>query len=121
MENENVHNSFGKTTTSQSSSNRMLFGILSYIGILVVIPYLVAKDDSFVKFHVKQSLVLFSIEIVLWLILWFLANTIWVLYPLVNLLNLVMVLFSIIGIVNVVQNKEKSLPLVGQYSEYFKI
>ncbi len=121
MENDNVNGSFGKTSSVQNTNTKILFGILAYIGILVVIPYLVAKDDPFVKFHVKQGLVLLSIEIILWLDLWFLANTIWVLYPLVNLLNLAMVLLSIIGIINVAQNKQKELPIVGHFSEYFKI
>src|ERR1700733_6223614 len=95
--------------------NELVMAILAYIGILVVIPYLVSKDDPFVKFHIKQGLVLLCIEIVVWI-----AGVIaWMLWPLLDIVNLATLILSIIGIITATQHKEKALPIVGQYSRYF--
>ena len=90
-------------------------GIIAYLGPLVIISYLVAKNDPFVKFHIKQGLVLLVIEIVIWL----LSTTMWQLWMLLNLVNLAVLVLVIIGIVNVVQGAQKELPLVGSFSKYF--
>ena len=100
-----------------NADNRVLQGILAYIGILVVIPYLMAKNDPFVKFHIKQGLVLLMIEIVIWAV----GMTVWMMLPLIYLLNLAVIVLSIIGIVNVVNKQEKELPLVCQLAKHFKI
>ena len=90
-------------------------GVLVYLGILVIIPYLVAKDDSFVKFHIKQGLVLVVIEFIMW-ILGMILLPLWMLLAIINLGVFVLI---IIGIVNVVQGKEQKLPLVGDFARYF--
>ncbi|MBR6133689.1 MAG: DUF4870 domain-containing protein [Bacilli bacterium] len=41
-----------------------LMCILSYFGILALIPYLSKKDDDFIQFHAKQGLNIFIIEII---------------------------------------------------------
>lgn len=95
----------------------MLMGVLSYLGPLVIIPLVTSKQDPFVKFHVKQGLVLLSIEIIVWI----LASILWQLWVVYRLINLATVILSIIGIVNVSQNKEKELPLIGHLSKFFPI
>ncbi|HVY35714.1 MAG TPA: DUF4870 domain-containing protein [Candidatus Paceibacterota bacterium] len=97
--------------------HRMLMGVLSYLGPLVIIPLVTSKQDPFVKFHVKQGLVLLSIEIIVWI----LASILWQLWVVYRLINLATVILSIIGIVNVSQNKEKELPLIGHLSKFFPI
>jgi hypothetical protein len=52
-----------ETPQNAASQDNKLMGILAYIGPLIIVSYLVAKDDPFVKFHIKQGLVLFVIEI----------------------------------------------------------
>ena len=107
-------------TAGNSSSGRdpvnknVAMGVLAYIGPLVIISYLSAKDDPFVKFHIKQGLVLLAIEIIVWL----LGMTFWSLWMLINLVNIAVLVLSIVGIVNVVQGNEKKLPLVGDFSKY---
>lgn len=97
--------------------DRTIFGILSYIGPLVIISLLVKKDDSFVKFHIKQGLVLFSIEIIISVL--FSGIMLWTLLPLFNLVHLCLLVLAILGIINVVGNKEKELPIVGSLAHYF--
>jgi len=92
-----------------------LMAILSYIGPLVVVSYLAAKDDPFVKFHIKQGAVLFAIEFGFWIA----GIIVWPLMMLWGLVDICALVLSVIGIMNVVNQKEKSLPFVGQYSRYF--
>lgn len=100
-------------------SNHVVMGILSYLGILVIIPYLMAKDVPFVKFHIKQGVVLVIIEIVVWA----LSGMFWGfgLWFIISLVQLVTFVLSVIGIVNVVQNKEKELPIVGSFGRNIPI
>ncbi len=105
------------TASTPDTSNQMLFGILAYIGILVIIPFLMAKDDTFVRFHIKQGLVLCCG----WLILWVVGSMLWMLLPIIWLVNLFLLVLAIIGIVNVVQHKEAPLPLVGHFADKISI
>ena len=91
--------------------------ILSYIGILVLVPLLVEKQDEFVKFHARQGLVLFICEIGTMLISW---------VPIIGwlfgfLLWILWLVFSIIGIINVLNGKKTPLPIIGQFADRFKI
>ncbi len=91
-------------------------GVLSYLGILVIIPFLMAKDDPFVKFHVKQGLVLALIG----LAAWFIGMNMWSMWSLIQIVNLGVVILSIIGIVNVVGGHQKEIPLIGSLAKHFK-
>ncbi len=105
----------GTATTQEKNT---LMAVLAYVGILIIIPYLVAKDKPFVKFHLKQGLVLFIIEVIVWIATMYFF---WELYDILRFINLAMIVFSIIGIVNVLQGKEKELPLLGQFGRNFNI
>lgn len=106
------------TTASEPVSapqKNTVLAVLAYLGILVIVAYLVGKDDPFVKFHVKQGLVLLVIEIAIWIVF----STVWMLWFLWQLVNLVILVLAVIGIINAVQGKQKDLPLVGQFARYF--
>ncbi|OHA01498.1 MAG: hypothetical protein A3C12_01855 [Candidatus Sungbacteria bacterium RIFCSPHIGHO2_02_FULL_49_20] len=102
---------------ANADSNNVVMSVLAYIGPLVAVSYFVAKDNPFVKFHIKQGLVLFVIEVAVW----FVGTMLWQLWMLFNLINLATLILAIIGIINVTQGKEKELPIVGGYSHYFRI
>ncbi|HEY9584116.1 MAG TPA: DUF4870 domain-containing protein [Candidatus Paceibacterota bacterium] len=103
-------------TQVDAPKKNTLMAALAYIGPLVIVSFIVAKDDPFVKFHIKQGLVLFVIEVIVW-ILGMMFYPLWSLLQLVNLATLIL---AIVGIVRVTQGKEMELPLVGKYSSYFK-
>jgi uncharacterized membrane protein len=93
--------------------------ILAYI--LFFIPLLAgAQKDPFVKYHVKQGLVLFC----LWVIVWFLSVLVpwyWLsIHWLFSLLDLGIFVLMILGIVNAANGKQEPLPLVGQFANMFK-
>lgn len=95
--------------------NKTLMGVLAYLGPLVIVPFLMAKDDPFVKFHIKQGLVLVVIELIVMVA----GEMMYGLYGILGIVNIAALALSIIGIVNVIQGKEKELPVVGQFAKYF--
>jgi len=94
-----------------------LMAVLAYLGILIIIPFLMAKDDSFVKFHIRQGLVLVIIEIAVWV----LGMFVWQLWQLFLLVNLGTLVLAIVGVVNALNRKEIELPLVGSFAHSIKI
>ncbi len=99
------------------SQNKIVMAVLAYIGPLVIIPYLMAKDDAFVKFHIRQGLVLLVIEVVCWILAMVFLPLLLILW----IVKLIILVLAIIGIINATQNKQKELPLVGSYAKYFNI
>ena len=108
-----------KTDTASEINNDTIMGILCYLGPLVIIPYMTSLDNTFVKFHVRQGMVLFGLEVIIYLshTMFFFGG----LYPIILLLNLGTLVLTIIGIVNVVSKKEIALPLIGQFADKIKI
>ena len=94
-----------------------ILAIISYIGILCLIPILMKDKDGFIKFHAKQGLVLFIAEAITWIIFAALPYQLWFLY---NLLTLLWIILSVIGIINAVKGEQKSLPVIGKFAEKFK-
>ena len=106
--------------TSESTfdfSQKSLIAAASYLGPLIVIPFLTNKEDPFTKFHIKQGLVLF----IAYLILWVFSGFMFVMWQIMQLINLGLFILSLIGIVNTLQRKEKELPLVGQFGSKINI
>ena len=103
-------------TTTAAPDNKKVMSILAYIGPLVIVSFIIAKEDPHVKFHIKQGGVLFAIEILAWL----LGMIFFVLAPLLLIVNLATLVLSIVGIVHAVNGAEKELPIVGPYARYIK-
>ncbi|MEX2369334.1 MAG: hypothetical protein WD552_03015 [Candidatus Paceibacterota bacterium] len=91
--------------------NDQAMGIISYLGILVIIPIIIAKDSEFAMYHANQGLILLIAEIILFgigmipLLGWLIAGIGWI----------VAVIFTILGIINAAGGKKKPLPLIGGY------
>ncbi len=100
---------------TEKKENNKLMGVLAYLGILIIIPFVMAKNEPFVKFHIKQGLILVIIELVVWLI----GMMMWQLWAILQIVNLATLVLAIIGIVNVVQGHQKELPLVGSLAKNF--
>lgn len=86
-----------------------LMAILSYIGLLFIVPLILKPNDKFVKFHVKQGIIL--------TIGWMVGS---VLYPLLGLgflVHVAVLVLSIMGIMNVSEGKTKDLPIVGDLAK----
>jgi uncharacterized membrane protein len=87
--------------------------IVAYI--LFFVPLLTeAKNDTFVKYHVKQGLALLIVSII---------TAVFAQIPIIRwfywILNIVVLVLFIMGILNAVSGKEKPLPLIGKFAEKF--
>ncbi len=97
------------------NSNDKVYGVLSYIGILVLVP-IFAGQSEFARFHANQGLVLFLAEVVLGA-----ASGIVSALPIVGfvgglaagIVSVASLVFMIIGIVNAAQGEMKELPVIG--------
>ena len=54
-------------SAAPAGDNRTIMVVLSYLGILALIPFLVEKDDAEVQWHAKHGLVLTGAEFVLFI------------------------------------------------------
>jgi len=101
----------------QGGQGKNLIALLSYIGILFLVPLFVARDDPFVKFHVKQGITLFITCLIIGVISiipifgWIIGFFAYIVFA----------VFAIMGIINVLTGKEKPLPLIGKCADYWKI
>ncbi len=116
MEEEKTTIQEPQTEKTDKKEEKNIIAILSYIGILVLVPLLMEKKDEFVKFHAKQGLVLFIAEVItsfftaIPLIGWFLGPVIWIFW----------IILSVVGIINVLNGKRSPLPLIGGFANQFK-
>ena len=109
------------TQTPKAPDNQLLMSILAYLGPLVFIPLLMVKDNPSVRFHTKQGLVLFIAAAIVWVLGNYLYMFLFMLVPLLAIVNLGILILSIIGIINVINKKEAELPLVGGLAKHLTI
>ncbi|MEG2457638.1 MAG: zinc-ribbon domain-containing protein [Bacilli bacterium] len=117
---------------SEDIISNKVFAILSYFGILVLVPILGAKESPFAKFHANQGLVLL-IGWVGYLILYFILHLIkftktqyifgaaysvpytpWFISFICLIISIPLFVFCIMGIVYASQGKAKELPIIGK-------
>ncbi len=105
-----------ETKIEHTPQKNTLMAVLAYLGILIIVPFLTdAHKDPFVKFHLKQGVVLIIFEFIGFFISavpilgWVVGWLIWV----------VSLVLLIIGILNAVSGAEKELPLIGSYGQKF--
>lgn len=92
--------------------NRLMAAI-SYLGILVLVPLLVKRDDAFVLYHAKQGLIIF--------IGYILSSIVARFMPLAgNLLWLALIVASIAGFIQALRGKRWKVPGVGDLAEMIK-
>lgn len=87
--------------------------VVAYL--LFFVPLLTdAKDDPFVKFHVKQGFVVFLASVLV-SVLSFIPPVMlfsWI-------LHIGILILAILGIINALNHKEEPLPLIGQFADRF--
>lgn len=105
---------------SAPSSNRTLMIILSYLGLLALIPLLVEKDDTEVQWHAKNGLAFTVAFVVL-----FIALTIIGMLPVAGCLTLIATPFaglawlivSIMGIVKGMNGERFRIPGLSDFAD----
>ena len=105
---------------SDAEKNRVM-GVLSYLGILVLVPLLAAPDSKFARFHANQGLLLLIAEVALGIVLGLVSGLFWVLglgfiEDIADAaLSIGSLTLMVIGIVNAAKGKAKELPIIGKY------
>lgn len=105
------------TKSSFDFSEVNIMAALSYVGPLVIIPFLTHREDSFVLFHIKQGLLLLIIGLIVHVSMFFL----FFLIPFFMLINLGLFVLAIVGIINALRHKEETLPIVGKFASHIKL
>ena len=110
--------------TKPTSKKNQLMAILSYLGILVLIPILAAKDSKFARYHANQGLILLVAEAI-WVaatrLISFIVGLLnigllsFLFGVVVWLLSLVPLVFVIFGIYNAAAGKARELPFIGKF------
>ncbi len=110
-----VENQAAPESAKKEGGNHNLWAVIAYF--IFFLPLLTEhKDDPYVKFHVKQGLVLllsFVVQMVIGIIPvigWIAAIVLW-------FGNIILL---IIGVINASTGKQKELPLIGKLAENFK-
>lgn len=118
MDQQNQNPVPNQVPPSSPSSNDNIIAIFSYLGILVIIPLLTQhKDNPFVKFHIKQGLVLL-ITIIIGSAISMVPIIGWLLAPLIFLFTFIL---AVMGIINVLSNKQNQLPVIGKFADKINI
>ena len=108
------------------SSDEMLTAVLSYLSILVLIPYFMTekKRNDFIRFHLKQGLALFIAEIIIWVVDFILGYIPYIgglLSILLSILNLVLVIISIIALIKAISGEKWKIPILSDFSKNINI
>jgi uncharacterized membrane protein len=104
------------------SPNRGIMLVLSYLGVLAVIPYAVEKNDPEVQWHAKHGLVLFVAELILSVVFWFLVHIPFlgclaaILIPVFWLVVFILHIFLIIKAIN---GERFLIPGISEYANRF--
>ena len=100
----------------QTNRKSINMAMLAYIAFFI--PYFTKlKDDPFVKYHVKQSLVLFIVGLIASIVVNVMPFFEIIVGPIVDVILLVLL---VVGIINASKGVQKPLPLIGHFAEEFK-
>jgi uncharacterized membrane protein len=115
---------------SAPSGNRTIMIVLSYLGILALIPLLVEKEDKEVQWHAKHGLVLLVAEIALFIGL-SIVQAVVIRIPLIGCLGAIIgfliwtvlmigiLVLHVVCIVKGVNGQRFTLPYVSEYANRF--
>ncbi len=114
--------------------NNKAMGILSYLGILVLIPLFAAKNSKFAQYHARQGVTLAVFEIAYSIVNIIITAILGAIFPLrytliggvthgavygiitgiLGLCSIFFLVLAIIGIINAAQGQKKELPIIGK-------
>lgn len=135
---KNINNTADTTSEYDANDiqNNKAMAVLSYFGLLALIPFFCCKQSKYAQFHAKQGMTLLIVD-VCYSIVSFLLNLIkvtrvstttyygiaipyeyqvtpWFISVILWILGLGILALVIIGIINAAQGKAKELPLIGK-------
>ena len=108
-------------TADESSKGEKNIGMAVIAYFLFFVPLLTdSKNDPFVKFHVKQGLMLFLLGVA-YSILRSFPYIGWMLFWIYPIFTLALLALLIMGVINAANGQTKELPLIGKFAtQWFK-
>lgn len=107
--------------TAEDIEQNKVMALLSYIGLLFLVPLFGAPKSKFARFHANQGLVLSLAAVAFGIVYGILVSVLiaisWRLAFLTSILGLLWIAYpvlAIIGIVNALNGKAKELPFIGK-------
>lgn len=97
--------------------------VLSYFGILFLIPLLATNGSKFARFHAGQGLNLFIFDVILCVVQGIITTIFTLIHPVLGvifsslfaLVWILILVLIILGIVNAVNGQAKELPVIGKF------
>lgn len=125
---------YSETPVGTKAEDNKFMAVLSYLGILVLVPIFGGKDSKFVQYHASQGLSLAICTFAYNICYWVITTVLGVLFkpsynlligyvpnPIVSIVSIVLglgsiffVVLAIMGIVNAVKGDCKMLPVIGK-------
>ncbi|MGE5346764.1 MAG: DUF4870 domain-containing protein [Acidithiobacillales bacterium] len=93
--------------------------VLSYLGLLALIPLIVEKNDREVQWHAKHGLVLTGCFLILWVAVSILTYMIPFFFIVHSLVWLAWVVVAILGIVKAVNGQRFLIPGISEFADKF--
>jgi uncharacterized membrane protein len=99
---------------AKESSAKKNTGMAVVAYLLFFVPLLTdAKNDPFVKFHVKQAIIL----LIGWLVSVIIGQVPVLGWTISFVMGVGILILLLMGIINALNGEEKPLPIIGQYAE----
>lgn len=106
-------NSGSGSSDSQDVEENKTIAALSYVWILFLVPLLGKRKSKYAQFHAKQGFVLFVIELVASLFMWF---------PIFGqLLMLALLIVAVMGFVKALNGEWWKIPYIYEWSKKIKL
>jgi len=112
-----------KSVKSSKKNDKILFAFLAaFLSIFgFIIALIVKKDDKYVMFYAKQSLVVFIVAVIIEII-----NRVFVFIPIIGyainaVLSIFVIILWLISWIYALSNEEKEVPVVGKYARSIKL
>lgn len=89
--------------------------VCSYIGLLFLLPLLMAKDSKYARFHANQGIVFCIATILVGIVAGILALIPVIGWIVDTAISIAVLAFWVVGILNAYNGKAKRLPLIGKF------
>lgn len=110
-----------KVNRKEQDDSKLFAFLAAFLSILGFVIALVAKkDNKYVMFYAKQSLVVFITAVIAWIVSW-IVLLIPILGHAINIgLNIIVFILWLISWIYALSGGEKEVPIVGKYARNFK-
>jgi fumarate reductase subunit D len=116
VDNDTIDSEFSDAETSGSVEDVRLASVMCYIPLLCFVPLLNMRDNKEIRFHARQGVILFMIEILAML---FLVD--WVSRFVFKGVLILAAILSATAIYSTLQGKKFRLPIIGDIADKMKI